>query len=449
LKKRIRAHKTMIYATLLKMLYRPGLAIFGLGYLPHFIARLGQTSDKKRLLLERFGYAPNHFENHEVVWIHAVSVGEVRAVSELVQLIKMAHPEIHIVLSTTTPTGQNLAKQMESERLRAIYFPFDFSSAVKRMFNVIRPKCIIVMETEIWPNFITCASERGIPIGIINGRISNRAFKRYLWVKPWFRELLEKLSFCLVRNEEDRSRFVSIGMPPGQIQVTGNMKFDVEAEGNPKEANRLRGTHGWKDNLVLVGGSTHEGEEAILMNAFKKLRTEFPNLKLVIAPRHVERSQQIMQLANQSRLKSVFASQKSNSEFDILILDFVGILSAYYGIADLVFVGGSLVPHGGQNPIEPARERKVIFYGPHIFNFEDIYQKLNDSEAAVLVRDGDTFCDQAVSILKDRQRMRTIGERAFQVVDQLKGATQRNLTVLEPWLKSSLHFQTTWNEHQR
>ena len=419
---------------ILKLLYGPLLNLFGVLYLPHFLKRLGQTPDKGRFFRERFGYFPNHFDHPNVVWLHAVSVGEVLAAKEFVRILRNRYPQIQIVLSTTTPTGQVIAKKWEAEGVRVIYFPFDFLNVIKRALDVIQPKCIVIMETEIWPNLIGEASRRKIPIGIINGRISDRAFKRYLWLKSFFAEPLGNLSYCLACHERDKERFIKLGVSPDRVKVTGNMKFDQEIKDVSGRLNELRELWHLGDSQILIGGSTHAGEEEMLIGVFGRLRTEFPKLKLVLAPRHVERSSKVVNLAESAGYQVTLASQGYREVSDILVLDLMGVLSKYYGIADLVFVGGSLIRHGGQNPIEVARERRAILHGPYVFNFEDVYERLNRSKGALLVHDASELYRAILSLLKDSAKLQKMGSEAFQVVEGLKGASQRNYDLLKPWL---------------
>lgn len=414
--------------------YGPILALFGIYYLPHLLVRLKQAGDRKKMLAEKWGRPPDFFRGKRVLWVHAVSVGEVMAAREFLRLVQIVHPNLTIALSTTTPTGQAVAKKMENEQIHVFYFPLDFSWVIRRALDRIQPGCIVIMETEIWPNLIETASLRGIPIGIINGRISKRTLKRYLFLKDWFSVLLRKMSFCLVCTEEDCERFVAIGAEEGRVHVTGNMKFDIEARRNPIESENLRARWGLEGGLVWVGGSTHEKEEEILIRLFKKLRADFPSLKLILAPRHPERAGGVMDLVEKAGLAGVFASKPTEKKPDVLVLDMMGELSRYYGAADVVFVGGSLIPHGGQNPIEPAQERRAILHGPHVFNFQELYGRLDDLGGAVRVADEGDLLRQMNSLLGDRGRRQTIGSRAFEVVDGLKGATQRNLMFLERWL---------------
>lgn len=410
--------------------------IFGILYLPHFFKRLKQEPEKRKFFRERFGHYQFDAGRQSVVWIHAVSVGEVMAVKELARSIGESYPEIQIVLSTTTPTGQALARKFENSRIRAIYFPFDFRRAVRRALDTIRPVCIIVMETEIWPNFICEAFNRRIPIGIVNGRISDRAVKRYRWVKSFFSSLLSKFSYCFVCGEKDKKRFLELGVKPASLQVTGNMKFDQETKQSSDVIQELKNVWELSDHKVLIGGSTHEGEETVLIQVFQMLRREFPGLKLMIAPRHVERAGRVSELLQNSGVSAVLTSSGYQKIPDALVIDQMGLLSKYYGLADIVFIGGSLIRHGGQNPIEAALQQKPVLHGPFVSNFEEVYTRLDESEGAFQVDDKNALYQESMSFLSDQKRLERAGRAAFQVVQSLKGATRKNLELLKPFLSN-------------
>ncbi len=419
---------------ILKLIYEPLLFIFGILYFPHLLKRMKQEPDQKRFLRERFGYYKTNAAEHQVIWIHAVSVGEVLAAKGFLRLLLDSLPDAHVVLSTTTPTGQQLAKKIESEheRVRAIYFPFDFGSAIKRAFDRIHPECIIIMETEIWPNLIKEAAKRGVPIGIVNGRISNRAMKRYRWIKSFTRSIVKDLTYCFVLSEQDKQRFLELGVRPECLRVSGNMKFDQETNLDLEEVARLQREWQLVDHQVLIGGSTHAGEETILIEAFQMLRREFPGLKLIVVPRYPERSPEVRALIERAGFKVNLASEGPQPVSDVLILDQMGILPIYYALADLVFVGGSLIPHGGQNPIEAARYFKPILHGAYVANFEEIYSNLDESGGAFLVDSETALYQQAASLLSDSKNLERAGRIAYECVEALKGATRRNLELLKP-----------------
>jgi len=412
-------------------LYRIALVIYGLAYLPHLIMRAKQEPDRARFFKERLGYFADNLGHLPRVWIHAVSVGEAMALKKFVEDFQVRYPEIQIVLSTTTPTGQKIARSMQNDRVRVVYFPLDFHSMMKRAVDIIKPRMIILMETEIWPHLINLAYKRHIPIGIMNGRISERAFKKYRLIQSWMAPLLAKLSFCLVREEGDRERFLSLGVLPDYLQVTGNMKYDVDAGLDSHSIDKFQKELGFQNNLIMTCGSTHEGEETVLLKVFGRLRKKFPPLKLVLAPRHPERAHDVLKLAKDSGFQAVRFSQAEFSSFDVLIVDLMGQLQSFYAIADLVFVGGSLVPHGGQNPIEAAREKKAVLSGPHVHNFKQVFEHLKKSGGVFLLSNPDELYESILLLLSDPEKRKAMGLRAYEAVQLLKGATQKNLQALE------------------
>ena len=429
--------KSQLLPVFFKVLYGPALCLFSMAYLPKFVMRLGQANDKSKMFRERFGCVENPFPGQPLICIHAVSVGEVLATKEFIRMFHISHPDHKIILTTTTPTGQSLAKKMESEFLRAAYFPMDFGSSVRHFLDAIKPRLIVIMETEIWPNLIKEASQRRIPIGIMNGRISDRAIKRYLWVKEWFGELMNHLQFLSVRNEQDRDRFIEMGVNRDKVVVTGNMKFDIDADRNAVQTSELRLNLGFQDKLVIVAGSTHEGEEELILRIFQQARTRHQNLKLVLAPRHIERAADVWRLVVAfPDLKVSLFSANHTSDCEVLILDTMGELSKFYGVADFVFIGGSLIPHGGQNPIEAARERRAIIHGPYIHNFHDVYSQLDREKGAVLVHNESELQERINDLINNEQDRKALGLQAFEVVDRLRGASQRNLQLLGPWLNN-------------
>jgi len=423
-------------------LYDLGFLVFGIISLPHFVARLGQAEDRGRLLRERFGILPKKLisgtQGTRTIWVHGVSVGEVLAVEKFIHLLLERRPDVRIVLTTVTPTGQSLAKKWENERLQVLYFPLDFRFAVRRFFKALRPELLLLMETEIWPNVIKEAKSCKVPVGVINGRISERSFKGFRRFSGIFRPILENIAFFLVQTELDRERLVGLGVDPGKIQVTGNMKldaFDFNGDGK-REGSSLHEEWGFsRSDQILIGGSTHEGEETILLRAFRRLREGNPSLKLLLAPRHIERAPKVSEEVNREGFQTVLASEERNSSpFEVLILDRLGELRKLYAMADAVVMGGSFVRHGGQSPIEPACHRRAILHGPWVSNFHEIYRKLDEEGGSLRVKGEDELVFALKRILGSDHERRYLGNRAYEVLSKLQGATERNLN----WIERSL-----------
>jgi len=340
-----------------------------------------------------------------------------------------AAPGYDIVLTTVTPTGQRIAKKFASPRVHVCYFPFDLTPVVKRFFDFFKPACVLLVETEIWPNLLMEAKRRKVPVGVINARLSERSFKRYR-IFPWlFKPLWGKLDFVLAQSEEDAVRFRKLGITEESVRDMGNMKFDQSAwsKESSDDAAGLRQAWGYAPNdLVWIAGSTHPGEEELLMAVFKKLRERFPELKLILAPRHIERSGGICKKAGQEGLNPVLSTQRKEGPASaVQVLDQLGVLKNLYQIADFVFMGGSLVPHGGQNPIEPACFSKAVLHGPHVFNFHKIYHQLDHGGGALRISAPDELSSAAAEFLANEGRRREMGQKAFQIINRLRGASKR------------------------
>ena len=428
--------------------YNLAYFIFGLFSLPLFFQRMKQAQNPRNLLANRLGFFSSSrstiscAENaRELVWIHAVSVGEVMAVKSFLQEFSNRFPNCQILLTTVTPTGQNVAKALGIERIQLAYFPFDFSFSCRRFFSRWKPKCVFLVETEIWPNFLIEAEKARVPVGVINARLSEKSAGHYKKAPLLFKPLFERLSFVLAQTQEDAERFTCLGVSPDRVEVLGNMKFDNVLTGfeEPLQDSELRQKWGFdfKDQ-IWVAGSTHPGEETKLIEIFFDLRREHPSLKMILAPRHIERSLGLAQRIRRQGL-SVLLSSKSaeNPKFDILLLDQLGILKDLYQLADVVFMGGSLVKRGGQNPIEPASFRKAIVHGPFVFNFQNIYQTFDREGGACRVEDAKELASVLRQVLADESRRLELGSRAFQLVGRLQGATQRHLLWIGKFLVTS------------
>lgn len=425
------------------ILYNIFFIVFGVLYLPFFLARLRQAESPRKLIGDRCGFlSPSLIQSaaaKKLIWIHAVSVGEVMAASVFIKKLKERFPSHICLVSTVTPTGQKLAKSLCGPD-RVFYFPFDLSFIVRRVLAKLNPEIIILIETEIWPNLIREASKRGIPVGIINGRLSPRSFRQYEHFRFLITPLLNKISFILAQTEEDRERYIRLGYDFGSIRITGNMKFDVSAGRDLSfSPDSLKKNLGFPDAVpIFIAGSTHPGEEKIVLDVFGRLRLLFPDLKLVIAPRHIERSWDLKRMAEERSLKVRSAKplegDVSGDKFDVFLLNTLGELKQLYSIADLVFMGGSLIRHGGQNPIEPASFRRPVIFGPHVFNFEAVYNRLASANAAKRAADPDSFYEIARQILSSPENARIMGEKAFSVVQSLRGATERNLDIIAQFL---------------
>jgi 3-deoxy-D-manno-octulosonic-acid transferase len=369
---------------------------------------------------ERLGSYQHRADEHDL-WIHAVSVGETLAARPVVEKILEQRPRTSIVFTTTTLTGQAQARRLYPDAT-VTYFPFDFAFAVRRFLDHHRPRVFATMETEIWPNVTRIARERGLKLILANGRISDRSFPRYRAMRTIVRSVLRKYDRILAREETDRERFVAIGAAPETVEVSGNVKFDFEPDGAPLEiAERLEQLIG--DRNVLVLGSTMEGEDEALLPELERLLAEH-HAFVIIAPRKPERFELVAGLLATSPLRFVRRSRldRFSGEADVLLLDTFGELAKVYRYAKVAFVGGTLVPTGGHNPIEPAAAGVPVCFGPSMSNFREIARVFLKNEAAVEVRDAAEAIDFAGAMFDNAAFQRAWGERALQTVLQNRGA---------------------------
>jgi len=423
------------------IIYDIALIIFAVFYLPYFIVKRKYHRD----MWMRLGALPKKvmkaLGGEKTIWVHAVSVGEVMAAKPLLDELHKEFPNKKIVISTVTKTGNRIARNIAKPSDIVIYFPLDLNLVVRSIVSKINPEIFILLETEIWPNTIRIISGRGIPIIIVNGRISPRSFERYKFVKPFLKEILKRINMFCMQSPLDAARIVELGAPKYKVRTTGNMKFDAslvkelfsEREMLIKKAFNL--TDGQK---LVVAGSTHKGEESVFLRTFKTLKEAFPKTRLLIAPRHIDRTHEIESLAREHGFKPARLSQLSIADMgtnsDLLILDTLGDLKTAYSLADLVFVGGSLVPGGGHNMIEPASFSKPILFGPHTFNFQDIADLFVIKGAAVQVNNEKELIVSLRNLLLDSHESIAMGHRAKRLVEENSGATVRNMAFINELL---------------
>lgn len=370
-------------------------------------------------------------------WIHAVSVGEAVTAVPLVEALARRWPELGIVMTTVTPTGARIVADRLDGKVCHRYFPVDLPGPVRRALNAVRPRFFIGMETELWPNFLRALASRGIPSMIANGRISDRSFRRYRRVRFLASRMLRDVAVFAMQSHEDARRIIALGAPPERVVVTGNLKTDLVPPDAGAESlwQRLLGLA--EDDLVWIAGSTHRGEDAAVLDAFARLRARFPHLVLLLAPRHPERVPEVERLAIGRGLKAVRRSDLpgARDRSAVIILDTVGELAQLYRVSTVVFVGGSLVPTGGHNMLEPALLRKAVLFGPHTDNFRESAEILLAAGGAVLVRDGAELERSVGLLLGDAEIRRRMGEAAFQAVVGRQGAVKHTLELVERFLR--------------
>lgn len=411
-------------------------------WLPVLLWRLATSERYREGLLARMGWVAPTQGNRRVIWIHGVSVGEIKAAGSLIAMIRRELPEAELVVSTTTPTGHNMARMLY-EDVRVIFYPIDLGFFPGRSLDRIRPDCVLLVELEIWPNFLTAAARRGIPVAVINGRISEGSFRGYRIIRPLLPQLRWVRVFC-VQDEAYRDRLEALGVDPARIEVTGSLKYDgVAMRDVPPETGQLESwLRGPVDAQVLVCGSTHGREDAWLAQVAREVSeaTGLP-LRLVLAPRHPERSAAVGEALDEAGIPylrwSTLGGRRPRLAEEVVVVDTIGQLESFYAASDVAFVGGSLVPHGGQNMLEPAAMGKPVVFGPHTTNFRRDVELLVGGEAAIQVNDLDQLRDQLVQLMTEADYREGFGKRAVRLIRRNEGATQRTFEVLDPLISGS------------
>jgi len=409
------------------------VAVFGLFFAPYALVKMISTPAYRAGLKQRIGLA-SPGESMRIgpspIWIQAVSLGEVKSVAPLVRMIEedASHP---VFLTSTTATGFQAASELVGRTKTNSYFPLDFTPIVKRTLSNVRPKVIVLFETEIWPNFIRTAASRGIPVMIVNGRISEKSFQYYALVPKVFRYVMSLLSFAGMQSKEDAQRAIALGARPDAVHVCGNVKFDSAPSPPSNEALvGLRAELGLKESdAVLVAGSTHDGEEAAMLDAYRIILRRLPDTRLLIAPRHPERFDAVESMISAAgfavhrKTKGRVAGEPARNP--VILLDTVGELARVYALASVSFVGGSLAKVGGHNIVEPASLGKPVLFGPYMHHFEDVKAAFLSEHAAICVKSGAEFSAAVISLLDDIDRAKAIGAAARRVVESNRGATER------------------------
>lgn len=370
------------------------------------------------------------------VWVHAVSVGETIAVKPLLAALKKEYPDTPIILSNMTETGRLVASGIASVDL-SLYFPFDYTLAVKMMLKKINPRLVVVVETELWPNFFRSARSLGIPVMVVNGRISDRSYGRYLKLSGFFRGVLADISACCMQSEEDARRIIHVGAPKERVLVTRNLKFDIPSGPMDPEQQRLgREKYRIPEDLpVFTAGSTHQGEEELVLIAYKELLAKGYRMMLVLVPRHPERAAQVSALVAGHGLSCRFRSSLSRdhelfSPGEVLLVDTVGELLSIYSMSDLVFVGGSLVDVGGHNLLEPASVGKAALFGPHMGNFREIAAMTASYGAARQVSGSVELATALAELMADDGLRSSMGDNGLRLIREQGGATPLNMDVI-------------------
>ncbi len=416
-------------------------ALAAIVYAPVFFLKSRRAGENPGLLFsERWGKYSQaklaRLAGKRVLWIHAVSVGETMVARRFIESLREARSPYHVVLTTVTPTGQKLARQAEANDLTAIYVPFDFSWCVESFLNFIKPEALVLVETEIWPNLISLSARRHLPIFLINARLSQKSLNGYRRVAVLFKNVFKGLTHVFAQDQADAERFRQLGIAGSKIEAAGNIKFDAAAPENKDDAFSRKNFGLSETDPVLIAGSTHPGEEQKLLEVFLKLREKHPTLRLILAPRHVERADAIAREAASTRLTlRRWGEINSSLSWDVLLVDQIGVLKNIYAVGNFVFMGGSWIPHGGQNPIEPSIFNLPVLHGPHVFNFKQVYQILDEAGAAFCVQGTEDCFEKLEVFLNHPRQAAEAGRLAGETVGKYRGASLRQARRVMEFLK--------------
>jgi len=432
----------------MQIIYSLLLTIVFIALLPYFAYRALVNRKYLSNFRERMGWYPDSLKSgsQPAIWLHAVSIGETLAAQSLVRALRERFPGHRIILSTTTATGQAVARTRVTEADGFCYFPFDWKFCVRRSLKTIDPQIVILMESELWLNFLSECKARGIPVLVANGRISDRSFQRSQRFPFFISRLYSLVTRFVMQSQADKDRAIGLGAPPERVTVSGNLKYDIERSGVTAKTEGVmksfKENFGLNGDPLIVAGSTGDAEEEIILDAFEDLREMdgMEDVRLMIAPRHPERFEAVARLLESSKLSFARRSSEqgptNSARSEIILLDTVGELAALYQFASVVFIGGSLIKKGGHNILEPAFYAKPIIVGPHMENFREIIREFLRRDAVIQL-EGDSnqeltreLRDKLIALLKDRSRAREIGENARKAVDENHGATARTVEAV-------------------
>lgn len=385
--------------------------------------------------LERFAYF-SFYSTKPTLWIHAVSVGEVLAAVPLVKLLSQQLPDYQLVVTSTTPTGSERVMANLPSSVFHIYSPYDLSGTVQRFLKKIKPKLLILMETELWPNLLHYCHEAKLPILLLNARLSPRSLKGYARLPSLVQPMMDELSLIAAQSFEDGERFKRLGAAPEKVMVAGNVKFEIDIPASLRESGEvIRQQFG--NRPTWIAASTHEFEEEMVLEAFRKVREVLPSALLILVPRHPERFEKAKTLIEKMQFTCRKRSQCMSqlpADMEVFLVDTMGELRLFFAASDVAFVGGSLVPHGGHNTLEPAAFSLPVISGPHVFNFAKITELLLEAGGLSLVNTPTELADSVTKLLLDADLRVKVGEAALNVVNSHKGALEKYLALVRKYL---------------
>lgn len=424
------------------LIYNSLLFLSAFFLVPYYALRIMFTGKYRKSIGPKFGFIPpavfDGMTGEPRIWVHAVSVGEVTAAAPIVTALRGLLPGACIVLSVSTETGREMAGKIVPEQIPLIYYPLDIPCVVRKIIGLVKPDIFVPVETEVWPNFIRSCRAAGSRIVMVNGRISPRSFGRYRLTRFFWKDVLACFDKVGVISAVDAERVRALGVSSSRIQVLGNAKFDgLAAKADPRVKEEIAGRLGVKEgNKVFVAGSTHEGEEEIVFRVYRKLLAVCPDFRLIIVPRHIERGQEVFALARGSgfsdaiTMTEIRKGRRPSGE-RVIIIDVIGELFKVYGLATLVFCGGSLVPKGGQNILEPAAWGKVVCYGPSMEDFRDEKALLEDVGAGIPVQNEGDLYSRLVELLGCPQELIKRGEAGREMIAANMGASKRYAELIQ------------------
>lgn len=414
---------------------------------PYFFIRSLFQKRPRKALIQRMGFLGIQ-SLESSIWVHAASVGEVFCSIPLLRRIKKEFPNRKIVLTTMTSTGNEAAKTQLPEADHILFFPIDHPFILRRVLKKIQPTLLLIAETELWPNLLRACGRKGIPIILFNGRISEKSFRGYLFFRFLFEECLKYVSLFLMQTNEDQDRIIQIGARSEKTSVVGNLKFDQALPSVTQDARatlaQSLGLYG--RDTIFIAGSTHSGEEELLTSLSKELREIDPSLIFILAPRHLNRLEEVEQMLRKESLSWIrrtaltMDQDRPNQKRwpEVILLDTMGELMSLYSLATLVFIGGSLVPVGGHNPLEPLFFKKCVLFGPFMFNFLEISRRLIEAEGAIQVKDREDLTLQMKRLLRNERARKEMGERGYQFLRKHQGATERMFEKIRPYFTDSV-----------
>lgn len=388
---------------------------------------------------QRFGFIPD-LNNKKTIWLHAVSVGETLAAVPLVKALQVQYPQYRIVISCMTETASHRIRTVFGESVENTYAPFDTPDVVARFLNRLKPELLIIMETELWPNTIAACQRRDIPVILANARLSQKSANSYKKISPLIKSMLQSLHAVVAQHKSDAARFIELGLPEQALTISGNIKFDLTLDEQTKNMAQLvsQQWRGSTSRSILLAASTRRGEDELILQAFRQLVSvlEKPPL-LVLVPRHPERFDSVYELCSRAGFSVAKRSDKDAdvSRADILLGDTMGELMLFYGACDIAFVGGSLVPNGGHNMIEPAAWGVPIISGPHLFNFSEVSQLLIGGDAMLVCENTTQLAEQTLDLLQNPERRQSMGKAAKQIAEENRGALAKLLGQIDNQLQ--------------